>query len=71
MKRTTKTRRLQMVVDEYNRRNPGPFTMEAVAEWAVSRGLWPTPGRTLAEAEEAAEWDERFAAICSEPIEGK
>lgn len=66
MNTLTKTRRLQMIVDEYQRRNPGPFSMDAVVEWALSRGLLPAPGRLKREAEEATEWDARFAVICSE-----
>jgi hypothetical protein len=66
MKRTTKTERLQRIVHEYNRRYPGPFTMESVVDWALERGLLPAPGRLKSEAAEADEWDRRFSQICAE-----
>jgi hypothetical protein len=68
MPRKTKTKRLQEVVDEYHRRNPGPFTMDAVALWAIHERLYPTPGRLTREIRDAAGWDARFARIQNEDI---
>ena len=68
MKRKTKTKRLQEIMDEYRRRHPGPFTIESVVDWALSRGLFPVPGRKTVEVDAAAEWDERFAAVAKEDV---
>ncbi len=69
MKRKTKTERLQAIIREYERRNPGPFEMEAVVLWAMSCRLFPAPGRLTIEVEEAAAWDRRFTEIELEEIE--
>lgn len=69
MKRATKTRRYQMMVDEYNRRHPGPFQMRDVVVWAMSRGLFPVPGRLCSEAEAASDWDARFESLRAETEE--
>ena len=67
MKRT-KNNRLVMIVREYERRHPGPFTMRAVASWGLSVGLLPAPGRTSAEADVAAEWEHRYQEIAAERL---
>ena len=69
MKRKTSRERLQAIIREYRRRNPGPFTAEAVVKWAMSLSLIPAPGRLTREVDEAAAWDARFTEIELEEIE--
>lgn len=69
MKRKTKTKRLQQIIDEYHRRNPGTFTMGDVVDWAISVTLMPdVPGRTKAEDLAAGIWDSLFDTISSESL---
>ena len=63
MKRRTKTKRLQMIVDEYNRRHPGPFKMDDVVDWAIGERLLPAPAQLTMEIEAAAEYDKRFEYV--------
>lgn len=68
MKRKTKAHRYSEITREFQRRHPGPFTVDEVVDWALSKGLMPVPGRKTVELEAAAEWERRFAEIASEVV---
>lgn len=63
MKKITKQSRLLRVVEAYRKAlNVTAFTTEAVAEWAIEKGLYPVPDRSSSpEACEA--WETRFSQV--------
>jgi hypothetical protein len=45
MKFRSKKERLQAIIAAYQLHRPGPFTMNALAEWALANHLYPVPKR--------------------------
>jgi hypothetical protein len=62
----TKQARIIAIIDAYQSHFPGPFRMEAVANWALKHELWPVPKRGCTE-QEAVEWAEKLTAAKTTP----
>jgi hypothetical protein len=59
----TKHERLLAIVDAYQEEHGRqPFTTESVAEWAITLGLYPLPGRGD-DAAARARWAERYIGV--------